>query len=307
MKTAVIGAANVDITATPYQKYIPRDSNIGKISFSLGGVGRNIAHNLTLLGMEVSFLTAIGGDLHAREIIESCSSVGISLSHARYCPDMPSPMYLCVNDEGGDLVAGVNDMEICRMISCEYIESNLGFLNSCDSVVFDTNLDEDTIEYIMKNCSSPLFADTVSVTKAGKLGNVLKKGSVNMYSLKANRIEAAALCGYGLDTEDDIRRCAEYLLSRGVENVNITLGADGVFTADRSASFFLPCPPTGIRNATGSGDAFLSALVLARELGFGLEDAAKLGQAAAKITLESDTAVSSSLNRQTLLETFKNI
>ena len=39
MKVCVIGGANVDITATA-----------GTIRVSWGGVGRNIAHNLALLG-----------------------------------------------------------------------------------------------------------------------------------------------------------------------------------------------------------------------------------------------------------------
>ncbi len=33
---------------------------------SLGGVGRNIAHNMSLLGMEVRLLTAFGDDMNAQ-------------------------------------------------------------------------------------------------------------------------------------------------------------------------------------------------------------------------------------------------
>ena len=44
----VIGAANIDIGGTPYKPLIPGDSNPGVIRMSYGGVGRNIAHNLSL-------------------------------------------------------------------------------------------------------------------------------------------------------------------------------------------------------------------------------------------------------------------
>lgn len=307
MKTAVIGAANIDITATPNAKYIPNDSNPGKITYSLGGVGRNIAHNLSLLGFDVSFLTAIGGDLHAKTIIENCELLGISLTHARFCPEMSSSLYVCVNDEHGDLVAGINDMEICKMVTKEYIEGNLSFLNSCDSVVFDTNLSEDTIRFITSNCTASLFADTVSVTKAKKLGNIMKDSELNMFSLKANRIEAAAICGFDLDTNDDIRKCAGYFHSHGVMRAYITLGADGIFVSDGNVSSFLPCPDTEIVNATGSGDSFLAALVLGKEYGYDALESAKLGQAAAKITLSSEFAVSPLMSRSLINEEYSKI
>ena len=49
----VIGGVNIDIGGHSFQPLIPADSNPGKISVSLGGVGRNIAHNLSLLGTDV--------------------------------------------------------------------------------------------------------------------------------------------------------------------------------------------------------------------------------------------------------------
>ena len=49
----VVGAVNVDIGGKSLKPLIPRDSNPGEISYSMGGVGRNIAHNMCLMGMRV--------------------------------------------------------------------------------------------------------------------------------------------------------------------------------------------------------------------------------------------------------------
>ena len=43
----VIGAVNVDISGTPQSTYVPGDSNPGHVRVTLGGVGRNIAENLS--------------------------------------------------------------------------------------------------------------------------------------------------------------------------------------------------------------------------------------------------------------------
>ena len=45
---AVAGGVNVDIGAFPSQKLKTKDSNPGHVKTSLGGVGRNIAHDLRL-------------------------------------------------------------------------------------------------------------------------------------------------------------------------------------------------------------------------------------------------------------------
>ena len=60
---SVIGGANVDLSATLYDAFIAADSNPGHIDIGYGGVARNIAHNLALLGARTQLLTIFGGDL----------------------------------------------------------------------------------------------------------------------------------------------------------------------------------------------------------------------------------------------------
>ena len=50
----------MDIGGTPSKALVAQDSNPGRVRMSLGGVGRNIAHNLSLLGLDVRMLTAFG-------------------------------------------------------------------------------------------------------------------------------------------------------------------------------------------------------------------------------------------------------
>ena len=58
---AVVGGVNMDIGGQSYAPLIAGDSNPGRVQMSLGGVGRNIAHNMALLGLDVRLLTAFGG------------------------------------------------------------------------------------------------------------------------------------------------------------------------------------------------------------------------------------------------------
>ena len=76
----VVGAVNVDVGGIPRQALVKGDSNPGTVRTTLGGVGRNIAHNMALLGLDTRMITALGDDLYARRITASCAELGIDLS-----------------------------------------------------------------------------------------------------------------------------------------------------------------------------------------------------------------------------------
>ena len=65
---AVVGGVNIDIGGRSDAPLVAGDSNPGRIRSSLGGVGRNIAHNLALLGAKVRLITALGADDGAKRV-----------------------------------------------------------------------------------------------------------------------------------------------------------------------------------------------------------------------------------------------
>lgn len=288
---SVIGASNIDITACPDAAYRPGDSNPGKVHVSFGGVGRNIAHDLRLLGVPVRFFTAFGGDAYASSLRQSCEALGMDLSCALTCLEETSSIYIGIHDENGELAAGVSDMNLVRRISKDYIMKHLPMLAQSEAVFFDTNLEEETIAAIASSCPSPLYVDTVSCRKAEKLKRVLERGGGRLFTLKANLAEAQTLSGSVIHNEADLHTAAKRLHAWGVERVYITLGKDGVYVSDGQTAKTLPSLATKVVNATGAGDAFLSAVILAGLSGGSAEDAAKMGLKAARLTLESENAV----------------
>ena len=295
---AVVGGVNIDIGGRPNRPLIERDSNPGKVSISLGGVGRNIAHNMSLLGLHVRFLTAFGDDLHAQRIEASCADLGIDISHARKVAEASTSTYLYLNDADGDMVLAVSDMEICERITPDYIASNLSLLNNAQVVVADGNLPAETLNYLAEHCTAPIFADPVSVTKAEKLRPIL--GRLN--TLKPNRMEAELLSGIRITDERSMQRAAEKLLETGLHRVFLSLGADGVFAANREESRIYPCLPAAVRSTTGAGDAFMAALVWAYLEGMNLEDTVRAASAAAAIATESEETINPALSETALRE-----
>ena len=113
----VVGAVNLDICGRPEKKLIFRDSNPGAVTLTPGGVGRNIAHDLRLLGVEVKFLTAFGGDSHAQLLRNDCVELGMDLSCALDVPGGRTSTYLYITDERGEMQLGLCDTDISAAIT----------------------------------------------------------------------------------------------------------------------------------------------------------------------------------------------
>ena len=169
----VVGAVNIDIAGMPFRRLVGKDSNPGTVHMSLGGVGRNIAHNLALLDVEVKFITAFGEDIHAGEIQHSCRENGIDITHSRSVSGASTSTYMFITDENGDMQLAVSDMEIYSYLTPEYIASKLDVINNASLCVIDTNLPAETIQYLCENCTVPIFADPVSTAKAVMIVTVL--------------------------------------------------------------------------------------------------------------------------------------
>lgn len=283
----VVGGVNMDIGGRSLAPLVAKDSNPGRVSMSLGGVGRNIAHNLSLLGVDVRFLTAFGDDLYARRIAASCGELGIDISHALQVPGGATPTYLFLNDCDGDMALALSDMEICERITPSYLAENLPILNNAQLVVTDTNIPAQSLAYLADHCTAPIFADPVSTAKAVKLKPILGR----LHTLKPNRIEAELLSGVKITDEDSLHKAAEKLLATGLRRVFISLGTDGVFAADHKEMCLQPCFQAEMCNATGAGDAFMAALAWAYLEGTDLKQTAKAAAAAAAIAVEGSETI----------------
>lgn len=288
----VIGGASIDIGGVPEGELVSKDSNPGKTVLSLGGVGRNIAHNMRLLGLNVKFVTAVGDDMYARQIMESCEELGIETQDSLRISKESTSAYLYITDKSGDMQVALSDMRIYEHITPDYIRNKLELINRSRMVVIDTNIPAQTIAYICEKSRAPVFADTVSGRKAEKLLPVLDK----LYAVTPNRLEAEVLSGVAIESDADLERAADIILKKGVKNVFIKLGEQGVYCACADEKFLLEGNKSGVVSTAGAGDSFMAGLALGFMKRLSMREMAKLGSAAASIAVESASTINPALN-----------
>ncbi|MCD8329328.1 MAG: PfkB family carbohydrate kinase, partial [Lachnospiraceae bacterium] len=124
----VVGGVNVDIGGISGQPLVAADSNPGRVRTSLGGVGRNIAHNLSLLGVDTRLVTAFGDDTYAQWLEASCSELGIDISRSLHLSGAATSTYLFLAGPDGDMALAVSDMEICEKLTPRFLASQSALL-----------------------------------------------------------------------------------------------------------------------------------------------------------------------------------
>jgi len=312
----VIGGANIDLRGRPVGEVLERyTSNPGRINVGLGGVGRNIAHTLALLNIPVTLLSAVGDDGEGIRILEETGKAGVKMEQIIISGEHPTGIYLAILDEKGEMEVAVSDMKILEEISLEYLRSKAYLIKGSKIVVMDTNIPEESIEYVVDLCNKvkvPVLIEPVSMEKAKKLRKIVngcEKYTVDYITPSKNELKS--ILGVEMDNNQDldmdmdvgldlnIVKAAEKLKGKGIKNVIVTLGKRGVYVSGGGANKerkedcnkFIKPYKSEIVDVTGAGDALVAGLVYGIYKGYSMEVAVRFGLAAAALTVSTKETV----------------
>lgn len=285
---ALVGAANLDISAHSHAAPVMGDSNPGSILCSPGGVARNVAENLLRLGVDARLLSVLGDDAFADVLRRAARSIGLNLDACTTVPGQRSATYLSLHGADGDMGVAVNDMGILDLLTPAVLAPHAGLLAGAAALVVDCNVRPDVLQWLALEVAHPvLFAEAVSVAKCNKLLPVLE----GIHTLKANRLEAQHLSGVAIADAQTAMASASALRQRGAQRVVISLGAQGVAWCDANGSTgHRAARPVPMASATGAGDALLAGLVYSHLRSMPLEQAVCFAMACAELTLSSPYA-----------------
>lgn len=290
----IIGGINIDIEGSPSDKLKYHDSNPGKIKLSYGGVGRNIAENVLRIGGKCGMLSAVGDDHMSIGAKTALKKLGCDTSHIIEIEGRSPSMYLSILDGSGDMEIAISDMGIIDAIDSGLIVESKEWLADSEVIALDGNLTGELLDFVTRELrDSRFFFDPVSASKGIRAKDFIGR----FFAIKPNIIEAETILGLSIENDEDIRRAGERFMELGVKQVYITLNKDGVYFRDENEEGFLR-PKEGIKviSATGAGDSFSACILYGIARGLRVSEIAKMGMAAAEITMESTNAVNPDIN-----------
>jgi len=217
----VVGACGIDLIATARNTLLAGDSTPGSVYQYAGGVGRNIAENLSKLGLRVDLVSMVGADNFGGELLDTLSGLGIDTKGIEKNNQMRTATYVALFDCSAELKHAVSDMELFDQWQ-SLSDRQIQLCKEAQVLILDANVPASLLQEICRSTQARyVVADAVSVTKCQRLKNVLSRLSL----LKVNVAEACALAGLEPDSATDT--VMQSLRDLGAEQVLLTSGKQG--------------------------------------------------------------------------------
>lgn len=284
----VIGGANMDIKARSAAPAERGTSNPGRGSMTPGGVARNIAENLARLGDRVHLVAMVGRDPMGEALLQATTAAGVRIEHVGRT-ESPTGTYTAVLDADGELVVAVADMQATADLGAAQLDAARDVIGTAGVVVVDGNLRPDALNYALDlAASAPVVFEPVSAPKAATVRGLIDG---RVHAVTPDRAELTALTGLPTRTDRQLRAAARSLHERGVPIVLVTLGAQGSLLSTPDGVEEIEAMPTEVHDVTGAGDSMIAAFCHVLLDGGTPGHAARLGHAAAALTVASPHTV----------------
>jgi pseudouridine kinase len=298
MDVLVIGAAGLDVKGRVTGPLRMGTSNPGRIRRSPGGVARNIAENLARLGVEATFISAVGEDWTGQHILQQTQQAGVDVRHVLVRPDLHTGTYLALLDQERQLIVGLDDMAGLEAITPRYLNDRRRLFRDARMVVVDANLSPATLQTVFRLADQygrPVCADPTSTVLAVRLRSFLAQ----LHLATPNLEEAGALLGE-MGAGSAPISMARRLVAEGVDLAVVTLAEEGLCYATAEESGHLPAIAAPIVDRTGVGDALTAAVIFGLLEGLPPSEAVRLGLSAAALTLQCRETVCPDLSLERL-------
>jgi pseudouridine kinase len=299
----VIGASGMDMVGRLKAGLRPHTSNPAQIRYAFGGAARNVAENLLHLGTPVTLMTVVGEDEAGENLVRAISAAGANVEAVLRSRQYPTGTYLAVINTRGELEYGLDDMRVLSELSPRTMHAHEDLFEQAALLFVDANLSKETLRTIMsiaKKAKLMVCADPTSEALALRLAPYLGR----LRLVVPNQGEAAILCDRkgGISTRREAIDAAKCLVSKGVEIAIVTMAELGVCYATSETSGFVPPVRTEVIDPTGAGDALTAAVLFGLLNQMPIDDAVKLGVAAASMTLNYRGAVIPDLSLEKLYD-----
>lgn len=284
-----LGEAMVELTARQ-----------GRWDVHYGGDTLNVALHLTRLGLDVAYLTALGGDPFARHMRQAWAREGMDVSLVLTDPDRTTGLYSIDTDDKGERTFSYwrGESAARRLFEARGIDQALDIARDADLLFFSlislAILPDDGREAVL----------ALAREVRGRGGRVAFDGNYRARlweSPEAARVwrdRAAAVASFGLPSLDDERRLdasdrpqtiREHWITWGCEEVVVKMGADGIMLPDGTVAE--PATQLHALDTSGAGDAFDAGYLAGRLRGRTPEQAAEHGQRLAGWTVMRHGAI----------------
>ena len=293
-----IGASFVDELFHATEELLPATTNEAVVTKTAGGVSRNIAHQLALLGVPIQLISVFGNDSDGGWLKKISADAGVKLD-ASITKEGLSGKYTGILNMDGSLFSAFLTNAANHLITPEHLAKHAALLKTASYLMADANINVDTAEWLVafsNETGIPFIIEPVSVPPAKKFRDVNLKG---LHLITPNEDELPVLCS---EKSFLTQLQVEELLQKGIQNIWLHNGQQGSALYNKEKSITLHAPSIEVVDCTGAGDGSLSGYLLGKHLGKEDLDCLKLAHTLSAEILQVNGAIATHLNQEKLLQ-----
>jgi len=295
----VIGSSNVDLIVKLPRFPKPGETIQGDQFYKAqGGKGANQAIAAARAGANVCFISRVGNDDFGKSTLLSYSNDGIIIDHVSVDTEISTGVALIYVDAQGEntigLAAGAN-----TTLTSEHVRGATSTIASSKIILLQLEIPFETVKESITLAQKANVPVILNPAPAQPIDSEILK---NVSILTPNESETEILTGISLASDDAIEHAARLLRSKGVQTVIITLGARGVYLANKNESLFIPGFQVQAVDTTAAGDVFNGTLAVAIAEGKNLIEAIRFANAAAALSVTKIGAQTSAPYRKEIDE-----
>jgi len=287
-KVLVIGSSNTDMVVKTEEFPKPGQTVLGgTFLMNPGGKGANQAVAAERLGANVRFVTKTGTDIFGQQAVEGFKKEGLDIGFSSVSKEFASGVALITVTESGE-----NQIVVASGANMDLKESDLPdvVFEGVEYALIQLEIPIKTVRFIIEKCSASGIKIILNPAPAASLDDDLLN---KIYLITPNETETEILTGIKPDSPETLHWAADSLLKKGVQNVLITLGKEGVFFMNNEKQELIPAEKVKSVDSTAAGDVFNGALLTALSRGDDFVSACRFANKAAAISVTRMGAQSS--------------
>ena len=289
----VIGSLNIDLVATVERFPKPGETITGKdFSTFTGGKGANQAVALGRLGAKVEMIGKVGDDFYGKKYLKVVEDNGVKTRGINVDPGFSTGVALIEVDRSGNnhivVIPGANGK-----VDIDFINLRLDYILENDIFLFQLEIPLDTVEYCIKKIKEiEQVSHREKIIILDPAPAVPLKDELLKYVdyITPNETEIEILTGVRISNEDDIKKAACLLLSRGVKTVIAKAGGNGAYIVEQNKFVHAPAPKVNVVDTTAAGDSFNAGFAFSLSQDIDLIESVRFANAVAALSVTAKGA-----------------
>lgn len=274
-RIVVFGSYVTDLTGRATRFPVPGETVLGT-SFhpGPGGKGSNQAVAAFRAGGDVTLVTKLGKDAFGRMARDFYTHEGMDTS-ALLEDDVyeTGAALIMVNEQSGqNMIMVLNGA--CNHVTKEDICARKELIEQADYLLVQMEINVDALEEVIRVAHDSGVRVILNPAPVQALDDEIM---ALVDTVTPNETEAAVLTGVNVVDLASAHQAAQVFLSKGVRNVIITLGGNGVYCTDGTREELVERIPVQAVDTTGAGDAFNGGFITALSNGLDLFEAVRYG------------------------------